>query len=576
MPRVTLSPELTGVTVYNDSAQLSFSAQVPLQASTAMVVVLENMERYGNVDWSTLQLRVDRDTDPAVASAVLLQNINPIHDTVTEDVRADVQRVQDELKAIEEEKAVCQEELEILQETCEHLDEIQHYVHANAFSVPNQNDESGQKYFQKYLQNTANWSSTGTFFASRKAAAQRKTATLHVEMEEIEKRRGAAWRKLSDLGGDSGVRTHLKNTLEATLVVADSVPAATKLRLEMSCVVSGAGWSPLYDLRVDYATAMMDVFYYANVRQCTSVDWEKVRLRLSTATPHTGGSPPPLWPQWKISLSPPPQPRPFRAVMRNARMKRAGGFGGGASNGMPAAACAPMLEQAEVESGGSSSSSTVYAIPGLATVRHNNVEVKVTVAHERFPVKLQFVSIPKLDPLTHLSATAVNSTDFEFIAGPSKVFYGTTFVNHSQLGNVSPGEEFQVSLGADETVTVNRSLVRRGESEMTAFFSGSKSQLEFHHAYEVKCGALAASGPVTVVVKDNYPVSDDSEVTVSLKEPVPTDGDKPSSVKGATVTVDEDTHEIAWTFQMQKQEKKHFDMVFIAQYPEKTDTFGLD
>ncbi|KPI90431.1 hypothetical protein ABL78_0507 [Leptomonas seymouri] len=576
MSRVTLSPQLESATVYDDSAQLSFSAVVPLEPSTAMVIVLENMEQYGNVDWSTLQLRVDRETDPAVASAVLLQNINPIHDTVTEDVRADVQRAKDEIKAVEEEQAICQEELDIMQESCQHLDEIQRYVRTNAFAVSNSSNENNQKYFQGYLQSTTNWLTTGSFFASRKAATQRKIATLNVEMGDIEKRLNAAWSKFNELGGDCGVRTHAKNTLEATLVVGNSVPSATKLRLEISCLVSGAGWSPLYDLRVDYAASMLDVFYYANVRQCTSVDWEKVRLRLSTATPHTGGSPPPLWPQWKISLNPIQRlQRPLRFGGICRKMK-AHAFGGDGSNMAPAASCAPLLEHAAVERGGGSSSATVYAIPGLATVRHNNADVKVTVAHKRFPVKLQFLSIPKLDPLTHLSATAVNSTDFEFIAGPSKVFYGNTFVNHSQLENVLPGEEFQISLGTDETVTVNRSLVRRGESGKTAFFSSNKLQLEFHYSYEVNCGAVATKGPVTVVVKDNYPVSDDSDVVVSLKEPVPTDGDTPSSVKGATVTVDEDTHEIAWTFSMRNQEKRHFDMIFTSTYPEKTDTFGLE
>lgn len=574
MSRVTLTPKLEGVTVYNDSAQLTFSAEMPVDPSSVVVAVVDNMERWGNVDWSTLQLRVDRETDPAVAAAVMLQNINPIHDTVIEDVREDVQRVKDEIEAITEEQEIAQEEMDILQESCTHLDQIKQFVTSKAFAVPGNAAEEPKKYFQDYLKNTTGWAATGTFFASRKADLERKKAELTRDMEKIEKRMEAAQRRLMNLGGDRGVRTHMRNSLEASLVIGDAVPSATKLRLEMSCVVSGAGWSPLYDLRVDYAASMLDVFYYANVRQCTSVDWEKVRLRLSTATPHTGGSPPPLWPRWNISLNPPaPVHRFYGAVNSMARCKARSL----SARAAPAAApVQPMVMQAAVEGGGSSSSASVYTIPGLATVRHNNVDVKVTVAHERFPAKLQFVSMPKLEPLTHLSATAVNSTDYEFIAGPSKIFYGNTFVNQSQLGNVSPGEEFQVSLGTDETVTVNRTLVRRGESEKASFFANNKSQLDFHYAYAVECGALATEGPVTVVVKDNYPVSDDSDVVVALKEPVPTSGDAASSGKGVAVTVDEDTHEIVWSFPIRKNEKRHFDMMFTAKYPEKTDTFGLE
>nr|ACS87862.1 conserved hypothetical protein [Angomonas deanei] len=579
MSRVTVTPKLESVTVYNDSAQLTFYAEMPVEPASTAVAVLENMERYGNVDWSTLQFRLDPTTDAAVAANILLQNINPIHDVITEDVRADVQRVKDEIKRIEEELEMCEEEMDIQTTTTAHIDAVQAYVRNNAFKTVEGPTQPEVQYFREYLQKPADWSATGTFFATRKAAAQRKLAQLSVDKEEIMKRKAAAEMKLHRLGGDAGVRTHTKNTLEATLVVGEAVPTRRAAAGGFVCV-SGAGWSPLYDLRVDYAESKLDVFYFANVRQCTSVDWEKVRLRLSTATPHTGGSPPPLWPKWNISLNPlAPKPQLFGGMSRNMHMKRAvarsevRGFG---SVQREAAPVAPVMLQADVEGGGSSSSATVYTIPGLATVRHNNVDVKVTVAHERFPAKLKFIAIPKVDSLTHLSATAVNSTDYEFISGPSKVFYGNTFVNQSQLGHVSPGEEFSVSLGTDETVTVNRSLVRRGESEKSAFFSSNKSQLQFHYAYAIKCGALASKGPVTVVVKDNYPVSDDSDVVVALKEPVPTEGREPSTTKGETVTVDEDTHEVVWEFPMNAQEKKHFNMIFTAKYPENTNTFGLE
>ena len=572
MQRVTLSPKLESVTVYNDSAQLSFSALLPLEPATTVTVVLENMDQYGSVDWSTLQLGLDDKTDPAVASAILLGNINPIHETVIEDVRADVQCVKDEIHAIESEREICTDEMTVLNESLEYLDKLRNYVSRNAFVTKDNNDANTMKYFQGYLQNPTGWGSMGTFLASRKATNERKLASQRKELQKIEERLEAAQRRLKDMGDDLGLRSHKKSTLEATLVVGESVPATTKLRLEISCVVSGAKWSPLYDLRVDYAKSMLDVFYYANVQQCTSVDWEKVRMRLSTATPHTGGSPPPLWPVWKISLNPLHKPfANFNASCHSTALCFAASAQ--CKRSFPVA---PMLEQAAVEDSGSSSSATVYRIPGLVTVRHNNVAVKVTVAHERFPAKLQFVSIPKHDPLTHFIATVVNSTDYEFIAGPSKVFYDNTFVNQSQLGNVSPGEEFDVSLGTDDAVTVNRKLVKRGESDASGFSFGKKSQLEFHYAYEVKCKALTTEKPVTVVVKDNYPVSDDAEVQVSLKEPVLTNGNEPSSVENATVSMDENTHEIVWSFPMRKLEKKLFNMVFTAIYPEQKKTFGLE
>ncbi|XQJ28949.1 protein of unknown function (DUF4139), putative [Leishmania guyanensis] len=579
MSRVTLKPKLEAVTVYSDRAQLTFSAPVVLEPSASITAVVENIEQWGDVDWGTLQVRINEATDPGVAAAVLLQNISPVRETVSQDVRADVQWQKDVIKRMEEEQCAFEEEVAVLQESCEHLDRIKSFVCCAGrgdCAVPPEN----AGHLQAYLQAPARWGAMASFFATRRATAQRGIAELRTKLREMEERLAEAHQQLKDLGGDSGVRWYTKNALEATLVVGAGVASGTKMVVELSCVVSGAGWSPLYDLRVDYAESMLEVLYSAKVRQCTSLDWEKVRLRLSTATPHAGGSPPPLWPRWTISMRPPVS---VRGVLHGGqqmhRRMAPAAITFAVSNNMEflSAPVAPMVKQACVESCGSSLGATVYAIPGLSTVRHNNVDVKVTVARERFPARLRFVCVPKVDPLVHLSATAVNATDYEFIDGPAKVFYGNTFVNQSQLAHVSPGEEFEVSLGTDETVTVSRTLVRRAESEKMAMFSSTKSQLRYHYAYTVECAALPNNAPVTVVVRDNYPVSDDTDVDVVLEQPKATErGENLRSAKEATVTVDEDTHEVAWSFLMTRHEKRTFDMVFMAKYPVKTPVFGLE
>ncbi|GET90699.1 hypothetical protein, conserved [Leishmania tarentolae] len=578
MSRVTLTPKLEAVTVYSDRAQLTFSSPVVLQPSAKIVTVVENIEQWGDVDWATLQMRIGEATDPAVAAAVLLQNISPVRETVQQDARADVQQQKDVIKRIEEEQHACEEDIAALEASCKHLEQIKSFVGSAVrgdCAVP----PESARHLQAYMQDPVRWGAMASFFATRRASAQRRLAELRTNLADVEERLEEAQRRLRDLGGDSGVRLHTKSTLEVTLVVGSGVASGTKLVVELSCVVSGAGWSPLYDLRVNYAESKLEVLYSANVRQWTSLDWEKVRLRLSTAVPHAGGSPPPLWPRWTISTRPPVPAISSRCGGPVAyRRMGADCMGLAASNMIEnfSASVAPMAAAARVEGCGSSSNATVYAIPGLATVRHNNTDVKVTVARENFPAQLRFVCIPKVDPLVHLSATAVNATDYEFIAGPSKVFYGNTFVNQSQMGHVSPGEEFEVSLGTDETVTVRRTLVRRTESK-TSLFLTKKSKLTYHYAYTAECAALPSDAPVTVVVRDNYPVSGDADIDVMLEKPIATAADANlCSAKGEKVTVDEDTHEVVWTFSIAKHEKRNFDMVFVAKYPVKTPVFGLE
>ena len=59
--------------------------------------------------------------------------------------------------------------------------------------------------------------------------------------------------------------------------------AAGELELELSYVVTGAGWQPLYDVRS--SDKDVEVTYLAQVAQNTGEDWPAVSLTLSTARP---------------------------------------------------------------------------------------------------------------------------------------------------------------------------------------------------------------------------------------------------------------------------------------------------
>lgn len=103
----------------------------------------------------------------------------------------------------------------------------------------------------------------------RDARAQRK----------IEKDLKALRAELKRLG--SGTRE--RKTAEVDLEVAQAGP----VRFELSYMVTGAGWAPLYDLRLDADSAKpeMAMSHAAQVRQSSGEDWENVTLTLSTARP---------------------------------------------------------------------------------------------------------------------------------------------------------------------------------------------------------------------------------------------------------------------------------------------------
>ena len=68
--------------------------------------------------------------------------------------------------------------------------------------------------------------------------------------------------------------------------------------MELSYLVSNAGWFPSYDIRAVNIKEPVQLIYKANVKQDTKVDWTGVKLRFSSADPNVSGIAPELQPYY--------------------------------------------------------------------------------------------------------------------------------------------------------------------------------------------------------------------------------------------------------------------------------------
>lgn len=73
------------------------------------------------------------------------------------------------------------------------------------------------------------------------------------------------------------------------IVVKIDAKNATKVDFEISYVVSNAGWFPSYDIRAKNINEPVELVYKANVKQDTKVEWNNVKLKLSSAEPNISG-----------------------------------------------------------------------------------------------------------------------------------------------------------------------------------------------------------------------------------------------------------------------------------------------
>ncbi|MEI6184479.1 MAG: mucoidy inhibitor MuiA family protein [Bacteroidota bacterium] len=96
-----------------------------------------------------------------------------------------------------------------------------------------------------------------------------------------------------------------KNTKVAgRLILQLSAAVAGKYDFAVSYITPNAHWTPNYDIKVENTKSPLHLIYKAAIQQTTGIEWKKVKLSLSTSTPHQFGTAP-LLTSWFLKYTVP-------------------------------------------------------------------------------------------------------------------------------------------------------------------------------------------------------------------------------------------------------------------------------
>ncbi len=89
-----------------------------------------------------------------------------------------------------------------------------------------------------------------------------------------------------------------KNTKSGGRIILQlSVAMVGNYDFNISYITNNAGWTPYYDIKSDNIKSPLSFIYKARIYQTTGIDWKKVKLSLSTASPKQFGNAP-LFKTW--------------------------------------------------------------------------------------------------------------------------------------------------------------------------------------------------------------------------------------------------------------------------------------
>ena len=384
---------------------------------------------------------------------------------------------------------------------------------------------------------------------------------LDAESRQIEEKRTTLQQKLETVEKELGAAGGNPEKTEKLITVVFDVQRGGSLAIEASYLISQAGWTPTYDIRVSSADTTVELTYSAFVRQNTGEDWKDAGLTLSTSQPALGGAPPELQP-WYVSVvekdkglmeSAVATMADESAAKKSARMMRQ------ENRPLAAGAAAPApvpYRTAEVRE---SLTSASFPIAGESTIPADNADHRVTVMIVPLGGSFSHSAVPKLQAEAFFKASLRNSTDYPILPGPMSVYVDNGFVSTSRLPAVMPGEKFEAFLGADNGVHIERKLLNR-VTDISGLFSKTRKT-----RYEILIIAENRKKTAqTLSLRENVPVSQDERIKVEVVLPRP---EEATPDAGGIIT---------WQLRLAPGEKKEIRVQYSIEAPVDLSVGGIE
>lgn len=339
--------------------------------------------------------------------------------------------------------------------------------------------------------------------------------------------------------------------------------SAGDFAVELTYVVSQAGWRPLYDVRLretEANGAVVAVTSLAEISQNTGQDWMGVRLSVSTARPALNQRAPEIKP-WFIDAV---VARPLMAkaqyaaeagpMLRSAKLESV-------ADEMPMmaamAAPAPIEAEAVVAETEDSGAAISFAVSGNVDIPGDGTPKKTTLGQYDMSPQLDFLSVPRHTDAVYRRAKLNNTTGAPLLPGPINLYVGEEYIGQNKLAYTPGGGEIELVLGVEERIKVKRELVRRDVDKRLL-----RDQRQVAFGYEIKLENLLAA-PARVTVQDQYPVSRHDQIKVRL------DRVSPEPVEQTEL------HILKWELTLAAGEKRSIQYEYQVEHPRALPVRGL-
>ena len=346
---------------------------------------------------------------------------------------------------------------------------------------------------------------------------------------------------------------------------------AEEIPVSLSYYTQNAGWTPVYDIRVNSKTNKVKLVYKASLTQTTGIDWKKTKMTLSTGTPNFGVAAPVLSP-WYLQLYVPELLKALQGKVAGINVNRntiqsfnndkalaevvATGLNGFYKQEKPEEDTIDPSTLQQYTTLNEGQLNTNFEIDLPYDIESDGQLHSVTIKDEEITCTLKNYAVPRADKEAYLLAEVADWQNLDLLPGDANIIMDDTYIGKSLIDPNTTADTLNLSLGKDKRLAVKRSLVKELSSLKT---SGGNNRQNFTYEVIVKNNKLT---DVNLLLKDQYPLSTIKEVEVKLED-------------SGEAMVNEETGVLTWKINLKPGESKKVRFSYSVKYPKDKKIINL-
>lgn len=452
--------------------------------------------------------------------------------------------------------------------------------------------------------NVAELAKMTTFYKTQYAASKDSIA-LYYEQETLQRS------VIAVLEAEAGVTQSIQNEEGGFLILQVQVNNPIANTIKIDYYTPNANWDAAYDIKFTSTQKPLQISYKGNIVQTTGINWQQVKLTLSTNNPKLNMKVPEVQP-WFLNYYTPVEyasnnNKDYRQeadvsavqVIESSagapgakQSTRIRGFSGLKGNNDPLIIVdgSPYMNKiSDIDPNNilsmdvlkDASATSAYGSRGangviLITTKSKGMDAHTSVVQKELNAQFEidlpydiasngkehsvvlkalqhnaqysYVTVPRIDQDVFLVAHLSDFDKLQLLPGNANITMDQVYIGKTWINPLLVEDTIKISMGRDKRIVLNRNIVM--EKSSTKLLSGNKKETYTYDIIIKNTKTEAAK----IVVYENYPIATASNMEIELLE-------------SSGATHDKEKGLLTWDLNLQSNETKKIRISYVIKYP---------